>query len=255
MVAGLAVVPEVLHAFRADADFVSAKGVSDGTTVAAGATIGLLVGNHRSILSAERTILNFLGRLCGIATRAAEHVALVQGTKARIFDTRKTTPGLRVLEKYAVRCGGANCHRLGLYDAALIKDNHLAGVAVADLPALVTRSVRLAREEGPREGLAFVELELDSLEQLGALLKTPECLGPAGVQILLLDNMAPADLARAVQMRDAARAPVQLEASGGITQENLAAVAATGVDRVSLGTLTHGSTWLDIALDVEGAVR
>ncbi|MGE3322970.1 MAG: carboxylating nicotinate-nucleotide diphosphorylase [Phycisphaerales bacterium] len=255
VIAGLALVPEILHAFRADADFEPAPGIADGAAVRAGATIGFIAGNRRSMLSAERTVLNFLGRLSGVATRVADHVALIAGSRAKLFDTRKTTPGLRALEKYAVRCGGGCCHRLGLYDAALIKDNHLAGLSLAELPAAVVRSVRLAREEAPREGLRFVELEVDHLDQFQALLKADAVFGPSAVQIVLLDNMSPADLARAVALRDAAGARVLLEASGGITRDNLPAVAATGVDRISLGSLTHAATWLDVALDIESAAR
>ncbi|MBL8758739.1 MAG: carboxylating nicotinate-nucleotide diphosphorylase [Phycisphaerae bacterium] len=260
VVSGLAIVPEVLHAFRVDADFVPARGVSDGTRVEPGTTIGTLVGAQRGILSAERTLLNFLGRLSGIATRTAEFVALAGGGggRSRIFDTRKTTPGLRVLEKYAVRCGGGCMHRLGLYDAALIKDNHLAGVSLEDLPRVVERAVKLAKEEAPREGLRFIEVEVDSLAQLKRLLEAGTLAGGGsggGVGVVLLDNFGVADVAAAVAARDAAGAKVELEASGGVTRETLPALAATGVDRISLGTLTHGATWLDVALDLEGQVR
>jgi nicotinate-nucleotide pyrophosphorylase (carboxylating) len=254
VVSGLAIVPEVLHFFRADVDLASARGIEDGSHVEAGTVIGTLVGNLRTMLSAERTALNFLGRLSGIATRTAEFVSLIKGTRARIFDTRKTTPGLRHLEKYAVRCGGGHCHRVGLWDAALIKDNHLAGVSLDDLPEFVERAAKLAREEATRDGLRFMELELDSLEQFERLLAA-DALRNAGIDIVLLDNMPADQLRRAVELRDAAKSRVQLEASGGIGRENLREIAESGVDRISLGTLTHSAPWLDIALDVEGPVR
>jgi nicotinate-nucleotide pyrophosphorylase (carboxylating) len=254
VISGLAVIPEVLHHFRADVDFHPAKGIADGSRVKVDTTIGTLVGNYRTMLSAERTILNFLGRLSGIATRTADFVAAIEGTRAKVFDTRKTTPGLRLLEKYAVRCGGGQAHRLGLWDAALIKDNHIAGVPLNDLPGVVQRAVKLAKEEALRDGLRFVELELDSLEQFECLLPSG-VLGRGGVEIVLLDNMPPAELKRAVELRDSAKAQVQLEASGGITRENVREIAQTGVDRISLGALTHGATWLDIAMDVEGPQR
>lgn len=259
IVSGLVLVPQILHAFRVDADFVPAKGIDDGSPVEAGTLLGTIVGNQRGMLAAERTVLNFLGRLSGIATRTAEHAAMIKHTTARLFDTRKTTPGLRALEKYAVRCGGGHCHRLGLYDAALIKDNHLAGVSDTDLPNVVIRAARSAREEAPREGLRFIELEVDTMAQFESLLAAASrgdpVFGSTGVQVVLLDNFAPDDLRKAVELRNAAKATVLLEASGGISASNLAAVAETGVDRISLGTLTHGATWLDIALDVEGPTR
>ncbi len=259
VISGLALVPEILHEFRVDADFVPAKGISDGVRVEAGTSVGTVVGSQRGILGAERAILNFMGRLSGIATRTGEFVALVAavGGRAGVYDTRKTTPGLRVLEKYAVRCGGGKLHRLGLYDAALIKDNHLAGVSLEDLPRVVERAAKAAKDEAPREGLRFIELEVDSIDQFKRLLEagTLGGGGPANVGIVLLDNFDPGQLAEAVRLRDAANVKVQLEASGGVSRENIGAIAVTGVDRISLGTLTHGATWLDIALDVEGEVR
>lgn len=253
---GVRVAPMVLHAFKADVDLdVRTR---DGETLTPGQLIAEITGSLRGILAAERTMLNVLGRLSGVATRTAAMVAVVRGTGVKLLDTRKTTPGLRVLEKYAVRCGGGQCHRVGLYDAALLKDNHLAGVSDGELPAFIKRTVKRAGDEADREGLAFVEVEVDTLEQLGAILKAgggPGC----GVGIVLLDNMTPEQLAAAVGARNeqeaaagraAGQAPnLLLEASGGITVENLAAVAATGVDRISLGTLTHGARWLDFGLD------
>ncbi len=268
---GLAVLPHVLHAFKADVDIASHPPACDGAAIARGTTVATLTGSVRGILSAERTLLNFLGRLSGIATRTAALAALVRGADARLLDTRKTTPGLRVLEKYAVRCGGGFCHRVGLYDAALFKDNHLAppngpppAAPPTDLAAYLRRVIKRAHDGADRDGLAFVEVEVDTLDQLAAILADAGLA--RAINVVLLDNMSVAQLAEAVQMRDAAaraqgRGPrggggggqsgwPLLEASGGITPDNLAAVAATGVERVSLGTLTHGATWLDFGLDM-----
>jgi nicotinate-nucleotide pyrophosphorylase (carboxylating) len=192
-------------------------------------------------LTAERTALNFLQRLSGVATRTRLFVAAVAGTRAQILDTRKTTPGWRLLEKYAVRCGGGHNHRLGLYDGVLIKDNHLA--CLGNRPGAITEAVAAARA-----GLGTtvpLELEVDGLHQLDeALACRPD--------IVLLDNMPPEDLRAAVRRRDRDAPGVLLEASGGVTLETVAAIAATGVDRVSVGSLTHSAVALDIALDYEG---
>ncbi len=244
VLAGMACIDDIFHPFRADLDLIDA--LPDGTRFTAGQTLGVLDGNLRALLATERTVLNTLSRLSGIAARTAAFAALVEGTNARIFDTRKTTPGMRMLEKYAVRCGGGCCHRLGLYDAALFKDNHLAGVPLADLAAFVSKSARLAQDEAPREGLRFIEVEVDSLEQLRVIIAAGGC----GVDIVLLDNMGPEKLREAVAIRNAAAKTPQLEASGGITEANLREIASTGVDRISLGTLTHGATWTDIGLDM-----
>ena len=279
---GVRVLPHVLHAFRADVDLDTLA--PDGGTIRPGQPIAEITGSLRGILAAERTMLNFVGRLSGVATRTAAMVSLVRGAAPhpRLLDTRKTTPGLRVLEKYAVRCGGGHCHRVGLYDAALIKDNHLAGppaVSDADLPGFLKRTVKRAGDEADREGLAFVEVEVDRLSQLAAILAAGGAGGASacGIHIVLLDNMNPEQLREAVRMRDEAEGTkvegtghwalgtgegtrggragggtgprLLLEASGGITPDNLAAVAATGIDRISLGTLTHGARWLDFGLD------
>lgn len=253
VVAGLAAIPEVLHIFRADVDLHPI--VSDGDPVAAGEAIATLSGNLRAMLGAERTILNILGRLSGVATRTAAFVAAVKNTRARIFDTRKTTPGLRLLEKYAVRCGGGFCHRLGLHDAVLIKDNHLAAIRIpaaagaAGFADHVRSAVARAHDEAGRAGLRFIMLEVDRLDQLQALLDAKGG-GGAGVNIVLLDNMTPDQLRQCVAARDKSGVPLELEASGGVSLETVAAIAASGVDRISTGSLTHGATWLDIALDL-----
>lgn len=275
--AGLASLEEMLHIFKADVDFK--LHAADGQRLAPGTVAATLEGDMRAILRVERTLLNLLGRLGGIAGRTAMFVeAAAKGGKAGVFDTRKTTPGLRQLEKYAVRCGGGMLHRLGLYDAVMMKDNHLA--AVSALPAAkpmpgaadggtsavssggssgglrgerlvseIRTAVRRAGAEAPRGGLRFIQLEVDDVEQLSAVITAGGC----GVDIVLLDNMGFAQLTEAVKMRNAAGSKIKLEASGGITLETIAGVAATGVDRISTGSLTHGATWLDVALDVEEA--
>jgi nicotinate-nucleotide pyrophosphorylase (carboxylating) len=204
----------------------------DGEDVAAGATLALISGPARPILSAERVALNLLGRLCGIATVTREVVASVAGTRARVACTRKTTPGLRVLEKYAVRVGGGANHRFGLDDAVLIKDNH---VAVAGGVAEAVHRARAAVGH-----LVKVEVEVTGLTQVSEALE-------AGADAVLLDNMTPEAMREAVALV-AGRAVT--EASGGITPENAAVVAATGVEVISLGWLTHSAPALDVALDV-----
>ncbi len=206
---------------------------ADGRDAAAGEVLAAVSGPARPVLTAERTALNLLGRLCGIATATRDLVTAVAGTGVRIADTRKTTPGLRALEKYAVRCGGGFNHRFGLDDAVLIKDNHLA------IAGGVTEAVRRARAAAGH--LVKIEVEVDTLEQLGEALA-------AGVDAVLLDNMTPEQLRGAVEL---AGGRVVLEASGGITLATAAEAAATGVDVISAGWLTHSAPALDVALDLE----
>lgn len=204
---------------------------ADSEQVSAGGQLAWVEGNARALLSAERTALNLLGRLCGIATLTRTYVQAVAGTGARIVDTRKTTPGLRALEKYAVRCGGGVNHRFGLDDAILIKDNHVA--ACGSVGEALRRAAAAAGH------LMKVEVEVDSLEQLDeALAGAPD--------VILLDNFSLVDLAEAVR-RTAGR--VTLEASGGVTLETVRAIAETGVDVISVGALTHSASVLDIGLD------
>ena len=232
-------------------DLTIALHVEDGAVVEAGARLATLSGSVRDLLTLERTLLNLLGRLMGVATRAARFVELTAGTQARLYDTRKTTPGWRRLEKYAVRCGGAHNHRQGLHDAVLIKDNHLAqaseAAGAAIDPATAVRQVRsfLGGPEGARAGAPaepIIEIEVDSLGQLASVL-------PATPDIVLLDNMTPDELRTAVALRDEQAPNVELEASGGIRAETLREIAATGVDRISVGGLTHAAVALDVALD------
>jgi nicotinate-nucleotide pyrophosphorylase (carboxylating) len=196
------------------------------------------------LLMMERTALNFLQRLSGIATLTARFVAEVAGTKAVILDTRKTTPGWRALEKYAVRCGGGTNHRFGLYDAVLIKDNHLAWLAEGGDP--IGRAVAAARAGAPK-GNKFIEVEVDTLEQLDRALEV-------GPDIILVDNLGPEKLAEAVRRRDAKAPGILLEASGGVTLETVRGLALTGVDRISVGALTHSAPALDIGLDFDRVI-
>ena len=237
-VAGLACMPELLAVFAPGSSWSPAS--ADGERVSAGATLGELAGPARELLALERTTLNLIGRLSGVATGTARHVEAVAGTRTQVLDTRKTTPGLRVLEKYAVRCGGGRCHRMGLHDAVLIKDNHLAGLTPEVIAERVTDAAARARRVADP---LFVEVEVDTIEQLEG------ALGAAGVDIVLLDNMDGATMRRAVAMRDERAPGVLLEASGGVRLETIRAIAETGVDRISCGALTHRATSADVALD------
>ena len=211
--------------------------VADGVRVQAGQTIASLQGPAHAILSGERVALNFLQRLSGVATITARFVAAVDGTRTRILDTRKTTPGLRAVEKWAVRCGGGQNHRFGLFDMVLIKDNHLAALRDA-LPNPIAAAVSRARETVPN---LRVEVEADTLEEVGQAVA-------AGADRVLLDNMSLADLRSAVQ-RVAGRA--ETEASGGVSLDTVRAIAETGVDFISVGALTHSARAMDIGLDFE----
>jgi len=224
--------------------------VEDGQAVAAGQRLASIEGPAAGLLIAERLVLNVLGRLSGIASITRRYVDTVAGTPARIYDTRKTTPGWRRLEKYAVRCGGGWNHRTGLFEAVLIKDNHLAFGAAGDrqhryTPAEAVRRARqyLIEQEGdPRGASLIVEIEVDTLAQLAEVL-------PASPDIVLLDNMPPTVLCEAVAMRNAGYRQVELEASGGVNLATVRAIAATGVDRISVGALTHSAVALDVGLD------
>jgi nicotinate-nucleotide pyrophosphorylase (carboxylating) len=210
----------------------------DGSTVSAGALLAVVSGSMRSILAGERTALNFLQRLSGVATATALYVKAAANPRCKVLDTRKTTPGWRLLEKYAVRCGGGHNHRMGLGDGVLIKDNHLA--AVGGGTEAVAEAVRLARQ---KYGAAYpLEIEVDDLIQLDAALA-------ARPDIVLLDNMKPDQLREAVRRRNATASSTQLEASGGVTLSTIHSIAATGVDHVSVGALTHSAPALDIGLD------
>jgi nicotinate-nucleotide pyrophosphorylase (carboxylating) len=206
----------------------------DGGTVAAGVHVLTISGPARAVLAGERTALNFVGRLSGVATLTADYVRHTAGTKLRICCTRKTTPGLRALEKYAVRCGGGFNHRFGLDDAILIKDNHIA------VAGGITAVLQRARAHAGH--LVKIEIEVDTMAQLREVLDT----GLADV--VLLDNMDIADLAEAVKL---ANGRLVLEASGGVTLDSIAKIAATGVDYLSSGALTHSAPNFDVALDID----
>ncbi|WP_439496950.1 carboxylating nicotinate-nucleotide diphosphorylase [Bosea sp. (in: a-proteobacteria)] len=231
VVAGLPFAREAFRQFDPSVRFEAL--VSDGDRLEPGTVVARIEGEARSVLSAERVALNFMGRLSGIASLAATYVEKVAGTKAMIVDTRKTTPGLRAFEKYAVRCGGAQNHRYGLDDAILIKDNHVA-VAGGIGPALQAAK----RQAG---NFVKIEIEVDTLAQLEEVISE-------GADIVMLDNMSVADMTRGVAM---VGGRMKVEASGGINLDTVAAIAATGVDMISVGALTHSVSVLDLGLDIE----
>ena len=233
VVCGTPLAAEAFH--QRDPEVVVRQDVRDGDVVERGATIFFLNGTTRGLLTAERVALNFMQHLSGIATLTRQYVNAVRGTRARILDTRKTTPGWRRLEKYAVRCGGGMNHRNDLAHAVLIKDNHIAALE-GDIRLAVSR----AREAAPAGML--VEVECQRLEQVPVALK-------AGADVILLDNMGLHDMREAVQMIGG-RAVV--EASGGVNLQTVRGIAETGVDWISIGSLTHSAPALDLALDFEG---
>ena len=209
-------------------------------------------GPAAGLLIAERTMLNFLGHLSGVATLTHNYVTAVGGTQAQVYDTRKTKPGWRLLEKYAVRCGGGQNHRLGLSDSILIKDNHLAfGAAEQDktqyTPAeAVKRAIQYRQQDMTPllQASCLIEVEVDSLWQLEQVL----CAGP---EIVLLDNMQPEQLRESVQLRNKLAPHVLLEASGGVNLQTVRAIAESGVERISIGALTHSAVELDLGIDWE----
>lgn len=244
-IAGLAALPMLLDIFTTD---VRASGdIADGSEVSHGQTLATLSGPLDELLTLERSLLNLVGRLSGVATQTKRYAsAIPRDSRAKLYDTRKTTPGLRVLEKYAVRCGGGRSHRMGLFDAVLIKDNHIAGLSPAELPGYVSSASHRARELA-KGTLQFVMCEVDTLEQLDTLLTLP----PGSLDIVLLDNMSVEQLCEAAKRRDARAPKLELEASGGVTLDTIAAIATTGVDRISVGALTHSAVQLDVALDID----
>jgi nicotinate-nucleotide pyrophosphorylase (carboxylating) len=229
VIAGLDLAAASFKALDPDAQFVA--GVADGAHATAGARIARVQGKARALLSAERVALNYLGHLSGIATLTAAYVAAIEGTKARIACTRKTTPGLRAFEKYAVRAGGGINHRFGLYDAVLVKDNHIAAAG-----GLAQALAKLRARTGH---LVKVEVEVDTLDQLCEALHFP-------IDAVLLDNMDVATLKKAVAL---VNGRLLTEASGGVNLETVRKIAETGVDLISVGALTHSAPRLDLALE------
>lgn len=236
VLAGVYLISMVAHAVDPALQVTVQK--TDGALLKPDDCIANVRGALQSLLAAERTTLNFMQRLSGIASLTHRYAAELSGTACQLLDTRKTTPGWRFLEKYAVRCGGGHNHRMGLYDAVMIKDNHLAGLREHGTP--LAEAVRLAKRKAPA-GMKL-EVEVENLDQLReALSEFPH--------VVLLDNMSIEQLHQAVSLRNQLQPKVRLEASGGITLQTLAEVARTGVDYVSVGALTHSAPALDIALD------
>lgn len=236
---------EFSAALRTPIRFESPAEAGDGSEIKPMQVVAVVRGGRQAVLTAERTLLNFLCRTCGVATLTRRFVdaAKAANPSVHVLDTRKTMPGWREIDKYAVRCGGGTNHRFGLYDAILIKDNHLAGVAVEQLASAV--AAMLSRRKPQWGHLSFVEIEVDSIAQLREVAKVP------GVDIVLLDNFPIERTREAVALRDqlGLKGKLLLEASGGVNLETIAAIAATGVDRISAGGITHSATALDLGLD------
>ncbi len=242
--AGREIAPLVLRAYDESIEIDWADSATDGASIEAPpATLATIRGPLGALLSVERVLLNFLQRLCGVATLTRQFVDAVAGTGATILDTRKTIPGWRSLEKYAVRCGGGTNHRMGLYDAVLIKDNHLAGVERHHLAGVVFEQLNRLADRGIKP--AFIEVEADTLQQVEELYKV------VGIDVILLDNFSLDAIRQAVALRDEVglRGKVALEASGGVTLPNVRSLAETGVDRISVGAITHSATALDLSLE------
>lgn len=241
VVCGMDIVTEILQCYN---EKLKLKvNIDDGESAHVASKLATIEGPLRPMLSAERVVLNFMQRLSGIATTTSKYVRAVKGTKAKIYDTRKTIPGWRLLEKYAVRCGGGYNHRLGLYDGVLIKDNHLA-----QLGRNFQNKLRKIIDEARKlKGVKFVAVEVDHVDdQLNYVLDIP------GIDIVLLDNMGQWQLKHAVEMRDEmcgkGKKPL-LEASGNITLDNVSAIAQCGIDRIAIGAITHSAKAVDIGLD------
>lgn len=237
-------VERVVHAYDPSIEVCWLDGTADGMRITRPPlALARLRGRLDSLLAAERVMLNFVQRLSGIATLTRRFVDEVTGTDARIFDTRKTTPGYRRLEKHAVRCGGGSSHREGLYDAVLIKDNHLEGIPTSRLAGEVFHMLgRVASLPHPPQ---FVEVEARTPQQAAELFKV------VGIDVVLLDNFTVDDLAAVVELRNGLglKGKVELEASGGVRLENVRALAMTGVERISVGALTHSAPALDFSLE------
>lgn len=242
--AGAALIPDILTAY--DTKLQYTPSLHDGQAVTSGQNVGVIAGPLQSILSAERVVLNFMTHLCGIATLTAQYVSAVRDTKAGIYDTRKTIPGLRGLHKYAIVCGGGKNHRIGLYDAILVKDNHIAHTPPDQLGSVLAAAIASARKLSPPP--SFIEIEVDNLVQLEAILKASPL-----PDMILLDNMTNVELVTGVALRDKLAPHVELEASGGVNLKTVGDIAQTGVDRIAIGALTHSAPALDLGLDIDPA--
>ncbi len=237
VISGLAVTEEVCEAVSSELKFKA--NISDGDAVSTKDVVCEISGPTRAILTAERTALNFLQRLSGVATISREFVRMIEGTRAVLLDTRKTTPGWRALEKAAVKDGGATNHRFGLYDVVMVKDNHLA----ANLsPVILSDRVAELRVAEPE---LKIEVEADRLDQVEAFLMIP------GIDVILLDNMSNHELLQAVALRDESGSTIKLEASGGVNLTTVRGIAETGVDYISVGALTHSVRSIDLGLDLQ----
>lgn len=230
VLAGVDVAREVFHQVNPKISFT--PNYEDGSELAPSTIIATLEGPLASLLTAERLALNLIQRLSGVATMTRQYVRKIEGTKARILDTRKTTPGLRALEKYAVRVGGGKNHRFGLFDGVLIKDNHIAAVGS------ITEAVKRARERAPH--ILKIEVETETLEQVGEAIS-------AGADIIMLDNMGIETMLEAVRLING---KALVEASGGINLDNVRQVAETGVDLISVGAITHSARAMDISMEI-----
>ncbi|HGJ63904.1 TPA: carboxylating nicotinate-nucleotide diphosphorylase [bacterium] len=230
IIAGLDIAGEVFHKIDPNIDYK--KLISDGDMITKKQEIAIVEGKARSLLTAERTVLNFIQRLSGVATITSRYAKAVSGYKAKIVDTRKTTPGWRALEKYAVRIGGGGNHRFGLYDAVLIKDNHIA------VAGSITEAIARAKKQIPHT--IKIEVETENLDQVQESIQ-------AKADIIMLDNMTIDMMSKAVKLIDG---KAIVEASGGIKLENVASVAETGVDLISIGAITHSAISLDISMDI-----
>ena len=238
VVSGMEMVPAILKQYDTRLEFKSL--VPDGFRASVADRLGVVKGPLRSMLSAERVVLNFLQRLCGISTMTWKFVSATRGTKAKIYDTRKTIPGWRELEKYAVRCGGGFNHRMSLGDAVMFKDNHIAALG----PNFKPKLKKMVEQARANKNVKFVVVEVDHVDdQLDRVLTIP------GIDIILLDNMGQWQLKHAVELRNKVGKKPLLEASGGITLNNVLTVASCGVDRISIGAITHSAIAVDIGLD------
>lgn len=238
VVSGMVVAEEILKRYNPRLKLRTL--IQDGERASVADRLGVIEGPLRPMLGAERVVLNFLQRLCGISTMTWKFVSATRGTKAKIYDTRKTTPGWRELEKYAVRCGGGYNHRMSLGDAVMFKDNHIAELGKKFEPKLA----KLVQKARANKNVKFVVVEVDHVDdQLDRVLTIP------GIDVILLDNMGQWQLKHAVELRDKVGKKPLLEASGGITLNNVLTVASCGIDRISVGAITHSAVAVDIGLD------